>query len=321
MPTPLRQTTTTIRNNQSFLVAAHYNPDGDAIGSTVAMGHMLAALGKDVMLYNISGMPERNDWLALPAPFTHELPDTLPEVVIVLDSGSTERMGADLEARLAETLVINIDHHIGNPMFGDINWVETTQPAVGSMMAVLARELDIPLTGDLAEAIYLAVSTDTGFFTYGNTTPESLEMAAEMLRNGLDMAKVNMLISKQWTLNRMQLWTEVMSTVEEKLDGAFTFAHITRDMFERTGTSSDDTEGIINFIRKLKQVRVAAILREEGTDMYKFSLRSYGTDNVQQIAATFGGGGHKNAAGGTIHAPLNEAKKLLAEAVSKGIEL
>jgi phosphoesterase RecJ-like protein len=319
MENPRKRISDIIRENDAFLVTSHANPDGDAIGSICAMGHILAALGKQFTLYNPSGLPERYAFADQPAPIETELRSELPAWTIVMDCGAGPRMGDDLMGRLDETSVINIDHHLGNDEFGEVNWVDPSQPAVGTMVAALAAELNVPVTGPLAENIYLAVSTDTGFFTYGNTTPESLELTAQMLRDGLDIARLNMLITKQWSEERMRLWTETMGNVELHLDGLVATTTVTREMFARTGTTSEDTENIINFVRRLKAVRVAAILREEGTDLYKFSLRSYGDDNVQAIAARFGGGGHRNAAGGTIAAPLQEARDMLITAIGESL--
>lgn len=304
-----------LRNEDDFLVASHYNPDGDALGSTCAMGHILSALGKKYILYNSSGVPSRYDFVNKPAPIVNTLPETMPKWTIVLDCGAKNRIGEALMERVDETRIIDIDHHIGNGDYGEANWVDVRQPAVGTMMAELAQKLEVPLVGGLAECIYLAVATDTGFFTYGSTTPEALELAAHMLRHGLDMATMNKLITKQWSEERMRLWTEVMDTVELYAEKQIGMAAITADMFKRTGTTSEDTENIINFIRRLKSVRVAAILREESLNNYKFSLRSYGEDNVQRIAARFGGGGHKNASGGNIEAPLEEAKTMLVDVI------
>ncbi|MBG0790919.1 MAG: bifunctional oligoribonuclease/PAP phosphatase NrnA [Desulfovibrionaceae bacterium] len=319
MASPLKRISAIIRENDGFLVASHANPDGDAVGSIAALGHILAALGKQFTLYNASGLPDRYAFAALPAPVTSELPGTLPPWTLVVDCGAADRMGDALTARLGETKAVNIDHHLGNSGFGAENWVDPSQPAVGAMIASLADELGVPVTGPLAENIYLAVATDTGFFTYGNTTPESLELAARMLRNGLDIARMNMLITKQWSEERMRLWTEAMGNVELHLDGRVATTAVTNDMFARTGTTSEDTENIINFVRRLKSVRVAAILREERPDQYKFSLRSYGDDNVQAIAARFGGGGHRNASGGSINAPLEKARAMLIEAIGQNL--
>lgn len=321
MPNPMQRVSDIIREGDDFLVAAHFNPDGDAIGSTCAMGHILARLGKRFALYNPSGLPETYDFVPLPAPIMTTLPDTLPAWTIVLDCGAAERMGQDLLARTAETTVVNIDHHLGNGDYGSVNWVAVDQPAVGTMVALLAKDLGLTLDGPLAECVYLAVSTDTGFFTYGSTTPESLELAAEMLRAGLDLASLNMRINKQWTEARLRLWTEVMGSVTLFADKQVAVGTITRAMFERTGTGSQDTENLINTIRRLKSVRVAVVLREEAPDTYKFSLRSYGDDNVQAIAALFGGGGHRNAAGGSIHAPLDEARGQLVRTITRSLEL
>lgn len=315
MPSPMKTIADAIRSGTSFLVAAHYNPDGDAIGSTAALGHVLTALGKEVSLYNHSGMNCRYDWVQAPSSITSELPEKMPEWTIILDCGNAERMGDNLRARLDETRVINIDHHLGNPEFGELNWVDKRHPAVGTMIADLAEELDVELSGSLAEAVYLAVSTDTGFFSYGNTTPESLELAAKMLRNGLDLQTVNMHINKQWTENRLRLFNEVVGRVELFENGQVAVAPVTREMFEKTGTAPSDTEEIINFVRKLKSVRVAALLREEGDEQWKFSLRAHGDDNVQEVAASFGGGGHKNAAGGMASGTLEEARASLVKSI------
>jgi len=315
MASPVKRISEILKDQDDFLIASHYNPDGDAIGSTCAVGHILAHLGKRFTLYNQSGLPSRYDYVNMPGPIITSLPETMPKWTIVLDCGAADRMGDALLARADETTIINIDHHLGNGDFGTENWVAVTEPAVGSMIALLVKEMGIPMEGALAECIYLAVATDTGFFTYGSTTPESLELAAEMLRGGLDIAHMNMIITKQWSEERMRLWTEVMNHVELYLNKQVAITAVTKEMFKRTGTTSEDTENIINFVRRLRSVRVAGILREEGPDKYKFSLRSYGDDNVQEIAARFGGGGHRNASGGTIEAPLEEAKMMLVEII------
>lgn len=321
MENPVHKISDIIRDQDDFLIASHYNPDGDAIGSLCAMGHILTALGKKFSLFNQSGLPKQYSFATPPAPIQDTLPKTMPKWTIVLDCGAKERMGNMLSARSEDTNFINIDHHLGNDKFGVENWVDHTQPAAGSMVALLAQELNVPVTGPLAENIYLAVATDTGFFTYGSTTPESLELAANMLRDGLNIARMNMDITKQWSENRMRLWTEAMNNVELTDDKLVATTVITKEMFKRTGTTSADTENIINFLRRLKTVRVAVTFREEDVNTYKFSLRSYGEDNVQEVAAQFGGGGHKNASGGTITAPLAQAKDMLISAIGESLRI
>ena len=312
MASPSERIAELIRSGDDFLVASHFNPDGDAIGSTSAMGFVLQALGKRFTLYNPSGMPPRYDYAPLPGPIVDELPEVMPATTIVLDCGAVDRMGDALLSRLDETFLVNIDHHLHNGDYGRENWVDPAEPAVGAMVAQVAQALDVPLVGGLAECVYLA---------YGTTTPESLELTADMLRNGLDIASMNKRITKQWSEERMRLWTEVMDNVQLHKDKKVALSAITKDIFDRTGTTVEDTENIINFIRRLKSVRVAATLREEGPELYKFSLRSYGDDNVQKVAARFGGGGHRNASGGTVQAPLDEAKTLLVAAIAEELGL
>ncbi|WP_243547079.1 DHH family phosphoesterase [Pseudodesulfovibrio tunisiensis] len=322
MENPLAEISRILRENNDFLVVSHANPDGDAIGSTAAVGHILTALGKQFTLYNASGLPDRYAWASIPGPIVRELPEKLPEWTIVLDCGADHRIGDDLYHRMKETRVVNIDHHLGNANYGEFNWVDHRQPAVGSMIAELAREQGMEMSGPLAECLYLAISTDTGFFTYGTTTPESLELAAEMLRNGLNLADINRNITKQWSLNRLKLWSKAMDGVELFFDGALGMITITTDMFEATGTTRDDTESLVNILRRLTSVRVAAILRQEGPKFWKFSLRSHGTVNVQEMAAQLHGGGHKNASGGIIlDNDLLEAKQRLVDIIGQSLGL
>lgn len=322
MPTPIEAVTRIIREEDDFLVTSHVNPDGDAVGAMAALGWILAALGKRFTLYNASGEPAQFDWLSLPGPLVDTLPDPLPAWTFALDCGSRDRVGPELAERINPDKAVNIDHHLGNPDWALVNWVDPSQPSTGSMIALLADDLGIPLAGSLAEAVYLAVATDTGFFTYASTTPETLELAADLIRGGLDVSTVNHNITAQLTPHRLRLWTDVLQDVALHHDSAVAVAGVTREMFQRTGTKTSDTEDLINIIRELRGVRAAILLRQEGPGEYKFSLRSFGADNVQRVAASFGGGGHKNAAGGTIEAPdMDTAKATLVHAVAQGLGL
>lgn len=310
-----------LEGGDSFLVAAHANPDGDAIGSTLAMGHLLAALGKDFVLYNESGLPKRFKWLHPPGPVVSTLPLPLPEWTIILDCGAPDRVGPALAQAMVKEKTINIDHHIGNPAFASLNWVDVRQPAVGTMLAEIATNLSIPLTGDLAETVYLALATDTGFFTYGNTTPESLELVADLMRRGLDVAAVNPKIQDIWTANRMRLWSATMAGMKTYYDERMAVISVTRRMMERTETTKADCEDLVEFVRKLKTVQAAVFIREEDDDVWKFSLRSSGSDNVQAVAARFGGGGHRNASGGIIEADEDSVRRQLIVAVGRELGL
>jgi phosphoesterase RecJ-like protein len=321
MASPVSQIAELIRKSDHFIVASHVNPDGDAMGSTVALGHILAAMGKDFCLYNQSGLPNQFDWLVLPGEMHSTLSGAEFNWVFVLDCGTQQRVGPELTRVLGSRPVANVDHHLGNPLFGQFNWVDEGYAAVCAMMADLADELGVPLTGNLAEALYLGIATDTGFFTFDNTDPSVMELAARLIRLGMSPGAVNAKIRNQWSVSRFRLWGESFATTELFYGGQVAVAHVTQGMMARTGTSSSDCEEIVNFLRRLRGTRAAVILREEPDGAYKFSLRSTGADNVQAVAALFGGGGHRNAAGGTIADDILSAKMRLVGALGESLGL
>lgn len=321
MPSPVAKIAELIRRSDNFLIASHANPDGDALGSSVALGHILSALGKTFCLYNATPLAAQYDWLELPATLHNTLAGAEFNWILVLDCGAPQRVGDELYKVMGTRPVANIDHHLGNPDFGQFNWVDDHYPAVGAMIADLADELEVPLIGPLAEAVYLGIATDTGFFTFDNTTPEVMELAARLIRLGLSPGRVNANIRNQWAVNRFKLWGESLSTTELFYEGQVAVVQVTQGMFARTGTTGSDCEEIVNFLRRLRGTRAAVILREEEDGSYKFSLRSSGADNVQSVAALFGGGGHRNAAGGNIRQDILSAKMHLVEALGESLGL
>lgn len=316
MPSPAARIAKIIRENDDFLVASHLNPDGDAIGSTVALGYVLQALGKRFTLYNQTGMPKTFDWLPLPAPLHTELPSPRPAWTIVLDLGAPDRLGPVLVGVLDRERTLVVDHHPDNQHFGVENWVDPEQPSVGEMVAALARELSVPLIGPLGQAVYLAMTTDTGFFTYGNTRPDTFRLAAELMDLGLDIATLNERIRHQFTQDRFRLWGEALTALELVMDGRVGVVSIPRELLDRTGTGAEDCDNLLSFARRIRGMRVGLSLREDEPGRVKFSLRSAGDDDIQAVAAHFGGGGHRNAAGGVIRASLPEARSLLLERIA-----
>ena len=319
MADPRHEIARRIRDGRSFVVAAHASPDGDALGSTAAMGHILSALGKAFVLANESPVPAAYAWMPLPAPLFPAIGTADYDLAIVLDCGDAPRLGT-LQEALDPARMAVIDHHLGNPGFGAVNWVDPARCATGEMVAFLARDLGVPLTGPLAEALYTALATDTGFFSFGSTTPECLEMVAEMLRGGLDIGAAGARIKNQWSVNRIRLWSEVLGGLRLLHDGQVGVIGISQAMFSRTGTSSEDCEGLINNALRVRGVEAAVLVRELPEGGVKFSLRSVGAVNIQTVAAAFGGGGHKNASGGRLALPLEAAGETLAAAAAKAVE-
>ena len=312
----LKQIAEQLRETDNFLVVSHVSPDGDALGSMLAMGELLDALGKKVRLFNESGIPSRFQWLAPKREILRELPEEEPDTLVVLDCGSAERAGQLIAPWLQTKKVFNLDHHLGNPMFGTLNWVEQRASSVGEMVGMLARELGVPLVGLLGEYVYLALISDTGDFCFNNTRPETLEMAAEILRLGLLPGPFHEQKQSTGTLNQLQMRGTVLKQARLHAEGRISLISFSRELFEQTGTGPEDTEGLVNTVLYVQGVQVAISLREEEKGI-KFSLRSKGSTNVQVVAARFGGGGHRNAAGGTLLMDMDQAKATMIQAVTE----
>jgi len=312
----LKQIAEQIRDADNFLVLSHVSPDGDALGSMLAMGELLDALGKKVRVFNESGIPRRFEWLAPKREILTELPEVEPDNLIVLDCGSAERAGDLIAPWLKTKKVFNFDHHLDNPMFGTVNWVEQRASSVGEMVGMLARKLGVPLVGLLGEYVYLALISDTGDFCFNNTRPETLEMAAEILRLGLLPGPFHEQKQSTGTLNQLQMRGTVLQRARLYADGQISLISFTRELFEQTGTGPEDTEGLVNTVLYIRGVQVAISLREEEQGI-KFSLRSKGSTNVQTVAFRFGGGGHRNAAGGTLLLDMDQAKATMIQAVTE----
>jgi phosphoesterase RecJ-like protein len=319
MPLHLKRIVEHIRETDNFLVLAHVAPDGDALGSMLAMGELLAALGKRVNLFNQSGIPSRFEWLAPKREILTSLPEEEPDSLIVLDCGSAERSGDLIAPWLATKTVVNIDHHLGNPRFGTMNWIEERASSVGEMVGILSRKLGVPMVGLLGEYVYLALISDTGDFCFNNTRPETLEMAAEILRLGLLPGPFHEQKQSTGTLNQLQMRGTVLQQASLHADGRVTLISFSRELFEHTGTGPEDTEGLVNTVLYVRGVQVAVSLREEEKGI-KFSLRSKGSTNVQAVASRFGGGGHRNAAGGTLEMSMDEARQVMIRAVTEELE-
>ena len=230
-----------------------------------------------------------------------------PGLIVALDSGDAGRLGEELQTLLKEVPVVNIDHHQGNPGYGSAaNWVDPAMSATGEMVGHLAEALGLSLEGALAEAVYVALASDTGSFSYGNTRASTLRMAARLLEGGLDIASVRARLDNNWSESKLRLWGRLMSEARILDNGKLGVSIVSRALLRECGASREDAEGFVEQLRKIRGVRVALLLREEereGSIMTKVSLRSSGADDVRKVAAQFGGGGHKNAAGATVDLP------------------
>ena len=302
-----------------ILLTSHINPDGDAVGSCVALGWALRHLGKDVLLYNKSGFPPNLQWMTLPCKVLTSLEDlhedpalpSLPSLIIALDSGDAERLGPDIAGMLTKVPTINIDHHLGNTLFGSAyNWVEPLRSAVGEMIGLLIEALGLKFDQAMAQAIYTAIVTDTGSFSFGNTTAESLRLTARLLDFGLDANTVREHLNQNWTEAKFRLWGRLTNETRILDDGKLAAVLVSQQMVAECGATLEDSDGFVDRLRNLREVRAGLLLKEIAPSQTKASLRSGGKDDVRAVALQFGGGGHRNAAGATL--PLDLEKSLQA---------
>lgn len=310
------------------LMVPHVTPDGDAVGSCAALAHIVRELGNEARIFLPSGMPKFLSWLPLPVPAARtlaDLGDWRPELVIFADCGDMYRAGEELSAFMRGeschmpregTIVVNIDHHADNPCFADINWVEPERSATGEMVGMLAELLNIPLSGSLGEALYLAIVSDTGNFSYANTSPDCLAMASRIMALGLDIVRFINNHENNWTLARMHLWGRLLSGVTLHEGGAVACSIMPKRYLEESGLHKEALESYASWLRRLRGVRVGLFVREDGPSLTKISLRSAGDVDVQQVAAKFGGGGHVAAAGAELRLPPDEAADLVLKELS-----
>lgn len=303
-----------VRRGHRFLLTSHVNPDGDAIGSAIGLSRVLHRLGKGTTIWNHDATPRIYE--SIPGGNRIHVGETPPagfpelfDAAIVLECPSPERTG--LSEHLKKITVINIDHHLGNEHYGAVNWVETAAPAVGEMVFRLSRALNVALDRDAANALYLTLVTDTGGFRFSNTTPETFEAAAALVRVGASPETVASWLYESNPAAVMRLLGELLGSLELHDDGRVATAWITAEMMGRAGAMPGDSEGLIDYPRSIAGVRAVALFRELDDGEHKVSLRSRGAVNVEKIARRSGGGGHHNAAGFT--SPAERRREELVE--------
>ena len=311
-----------LRSRQSFVLLSHVRPDGDAIGSQLALGFALLAMGKSVRLINEDGLPESLAFL--PGSERIELPPAEPldvEVAIALDTATKPRLGdAALHAASKAEIWLNIDHHISNPQYGDLNLIDSTSPATGQILYDLIISLDLPMPAETRDAIYVAVSTDTGSFQYPSTTARTYEMAADLIRRGVDVGTINSQTYDELPYRRLELMRALLDTLERTPDGIVAHGNCADRTRLDLALRPEDSEGLIDVIRAIRGVRLAVFFEELPDGKIRVSMRSKDRRlDVCKIAAEFGGGGHALAAGIRMQGPLAEAKARVLAAIRQQV--
>jgi bifunctional oligoribonuclease and PAP phosphatase NrnA len=317
-----------LRQAGKLLLTTHENPDGDALGSLLAMHWILQSLGKNSLMYM---SPDE-----FPLPWEYRSwkfddlvgtpPDDVGERVIVfLDCGNIDRMPVDFLKRDGMQ-ILNIDHHHDNTRFGTVNLVVPEASCTAEIVWKLSKELGAEITPPIADALYVALVTDTGRFMYENTTPEAHRMAGELIEIGVRPHDVYRRLFEELPLRRLQLLQRALASVERPDDGVITVAHLTRRDFEEADAVETDSEGIVDHMRAVEGTAVAVLVREllaeDREGMRKVSLRATdGRVDVSRIAREMGGGGHRQAAGFSTGMPYPELMEKLREEVGRQLRV
>ena len=304
-----------INKSQHLLLASHCDPDGDAISSLLAMGLALDKLDKKVTLYNASPIPAVYRFLpAVERIVRHTEKAATYDAALILDCGHMSRVGEAYSVVSQIPVIINIDHHITNNRFGNIQLIDPAACSTAEIVYRLIKALNAPINKAIATSIYTGILTDTGSFRFSNTNQAAFAISQEMVQYGVTPYNVAQHVFGTYSLGRIKLLNLALDSIEISDNGKLSVMTLTNAMFEETGTQSEDVDGIINYARRIEDVKVAALIQEQkngGANSDKLrnfhvSLRSDGSVDVAAIAGAFGGGGHSNAAG--FQAEMSMAK-------------
>jgi phosphoesterase RecJ-like protein len=306
-----------LTNSHRILVVSHKNPDGDAVSALIAMGLALESIGKDVTFYNESTIPTVYRFLTGIDRIASRLEaaDRF-DAAVILDCAGLERIG-ESGARIGRMPnLINIDHQETKQRFGHVNYVDSHACATTELIYRLVKAWGIALDLPIARAIYTGILTDTGSFRFSNTNPAAFAICAEMTQLGINPYEIARHVYGTYSLGRIKLLNLALDSIEISRNGKLSIMTVTQEMLHQTGTHPEDADGLINYARRIEDVKVAALIQElrNGEDITSVpprchvSLRSDGSVNVAAIAATYGGGGHTSAAGFGLEGSIPEVK-------------
>jgi phosphoesterase RecJ-like protein len=306
-----------LREGVRFAVLGHVRPDGDALGSQLALGLSLKQLGKDVRIWNEEGMLEK--YTFLPNANLLTKPPAEPEdvdVAIALDTAIQNRLGNSLAAVRSAKVWINIDHHPSNPGYGDLVYIDPNSPATGQILFELIKSEKLPIDAAIAENLYVAISTDTGSFQYPNTTARTFEIAAELVRAGVDVGRVSQLTYENYPRRRVELLRDLLGTMRFDANDRVASFSLSLASAKKLGVLPEDNEGLIDHLRAIRGVIVAVFFEELADGKVRVSMRSKNEKvNVCAICEKFGGGGHLLAAGARVRGSLADVEEKILEEV------
>lgn len=302
---------------QNILVASHVRPDGDALGSTIAFALWLRARGKTVTAWNEEGVTQKFRYL--PSCEIVTVPDPVPrdfDAVVALDNSVKNRLGAVLQSVASTKLFVNIDHHVSNEGYGDLNYIDPTSPATGQILYEFFRDRSAEITPEIAGNLFAAISTDTGSFQYQGTNSRTFEAGAGLIAAGVDVAKISRQMYESQPMRRLELLRYALNQAKFTCDGHLASFSLPLSAVEEMGVLPEDNEGIIDHLRSVDGVVAAVFFEELPDNMVRVSSRSKDERvDVCKICKQFGGGGHPLAAGARMKGTLGAVEDLFLEAV------
>ena len=307
-----------ILQRQRFLLTSHARPDGDSIGSQLAMAFALDALGKQVRIVNADAAPDHYqdfpgmDRIEIARRVTADV-----DAVIVMECSDLGRSGVE---GLENEFVINIDHHAGNRMYGALNWHDETAAACGEMVFDLIRALGVPLSLEIATHIYLAILTDTGSFHHSHITPRTFDICRQTVEAGVVPATMARRVFDSNSFGKLKLIGALLDSMELLDEGHLAVLYMDDGMLDACGCTNNDTEGLINLPLTAREIQAVVFFKVGPDDELRVSMRSKYDVDVRRVASEFGGGGHKNAAGFTLTTPLENVQALIVERLVRAVD-
>ena len=307
-----------IHARQRFVLASHARPDGDAIGSQLAMVYALRALGKDAIAVNADAPPP--PLMAFPGVAEIQIGPRVEgefDAAIIMECGDLARTGVE---GFGQHFVINIDHHPGNSGYGQLTWFDPGAAACAEMVYDLVHALGVPLTIEIATHIYLAILTDTGSFHYSGISPRTFAICSECLEAGVDPVRIARDVYDSNNIGRLRLFGAVLSAMRIDASGRIAIIHVDHEIARASGGDYEDTDGLINQPLTVKAIQAVVLFKQIERSTYRISLRSKGNIDIGVIAKGFGGGGHKNASGCTVTGDLDALRKTFIEHIEAAID-
>lgn len=306
-----------IERNDDFAVVPHVSPDGDALGSALALNRILTLIGKRSCVICHEDAPKMFRFIPDSGTVKRysEL-DRMPESALFVDVASPDRAGDAIGLMHTAKHLAVVDHHATNHGFGDVHFIDPEASSTGELIAEILDAFHLPMDETMAVWIYTAISTDTGNFGYSNTSPSALRVTARCIEAGLKIDEISRLLFRSRSLRRAQMMGYALSNLQFALDGRLAYCCLSEAVFKQFDASHADTEGIVSYINEIEGIEVAIVAEERGGGT-KLSLRSSGLIDVSRVVVPLGGGGHERAAGVTLSCPPQEAIEIVRRAIER----